>query len=108
MFSSLQLCSLMTASQLPPPPRFRHYLWFAFVCFLIRSHPPVFGNFLLHHFSIKFLGSSLVPPFMRVVFTASTVTQMVPQCHQVAIRLQAVAAHIQNQWTKPMHQESWS
>ena len=20
-----------------------HYLWFAFVCFLIRSHPPMFG-----------------------------------------------------------------
>ena len=24
----------------PPPPRLYLYLWFAFVCFLIRSHPP--------------------------------------------------------------------
>ena len=29
----------------PPPPKSMpdcgvHYLWFAFVCFLIRSHPP--------------------------------------------------------------------
>ena len=22
-----------------------HYLWFAFVCFLIRSHPPSWGHF---------------------------------------------------------------
>ena len=24
----------------PPPPPHTHYLWFAFVCFLIGSHPP--------------------------------------------------------------------
>ena len=24
----------------PPPPVQVHYLWFAFVCFLIRSHTP--------------------------------------------------------------------
>ena len=35
-----------------------HYLWFAFVCFLIRSHPPVESNALVREpagvVSVKF------------------------------------------------------
>ena len=40
--SQAKFPSVTCCSNAPPPPCCGvHYLWFAFVCFLIRSHPPL-------------------------------------------------------------------
>ena len=44
---------------LDPPPPSTTYLWFAFVCFLIRSHPPS-TTFL------SFLQNWTMPPSIHV------------------------------------------